>query len=63
MRSQVSKKCGENVGKCGERVVSLIAKTYEKFLDRYLKIVPAYSFGLGKKELLPNEELKKYLGY
>ena len=51
------------MGKCGERDVSLIAKTYEKFLDRYLKIVPAYSFGLGKKELLPNEELKKFLGY
>ena len=39
------------------------AKTYEEFLDRYLKIVPDYSFGLGKKELLPNEDLKKFLGY
>ena len=29
----------------------------------YLKIVPAHSFGLGEKELLPNEELKKFLGY
>ena len=39
------------------------AKTYEEFLDRYLEIVPAYSFGLGKKELLPDEALKKFLGY
>ncbi|MBQ5953189.1 MAG: hypothetical protein IJL47_03995 [Lachnospiraceae bacterium] len=39
------------------------AKTYEEFLDRYLEIVPAYSFGLGKKELLPNKDLKKFLGY
>ncbi|MBR6935272.1 MAG: hypothetical protein IKH41_07270, partial [Clostridia bacterium] len=39
------------------------AKTYEEFLDRYLEIVPDYSFGLGKKELLPNEDLKKFLGY
>ena len=39
------------------------AKTYEEFLDRYLKIVPAGSFGLGKKELLPDMELKKFLGY
>ncbi len=39
------------------------AKTYEEFLDRYLEIVPAHSFGLGKKELLPNGELKKFLGY
>lgn len=31
---------------------------YEEFLDRYLEIVPAGSFGLGKKELLPNEKLK-----
>jgi len=38
-------------------------KTYEEFLDRYLEIVPAYSFGLGKKELLPNKDLKKFLGY
>ena len=36
---------------------------YEELLDRYLKIVPAHSFGLGEKELLPNEELKKFLGY
>ena len=35
----------------------------QKSLDRYLKIVPAHSFGLGEKELLPNEELKKFLGY
>ena len=28
------------------------------FLDRYLKIVPEYSFGLGKKELLPDKDLK-----
>ena len=39
------------------------AKTYEEFLDRYLEIVPDYSFGLGKKELLPNQDLKKFLGY
>ena len=39
------------------------AKTYEEFLDRYLEIVPAGSFGLGKKELLPDNELKKFLGY
>ena len=39
------------------------AKTYEEFLDRYLEIVPDYSFGLGKKELLPDRELQKFLGY
>ena len=39
------------------------AKTYEEFLDRYLEIVPDYSFGLGKKELLPNKDLKTFLGY
>ena len=39
------------------------AKTYEEFLDRYLEIVPEHSFGLGKKELLPNNDLKKFLGY
>ncbi|MBR3382065.1 MAG: hypothetical protein IKG85_03410 [Clostridia bacterium] len=39
------------------------AKTYEEFLERYLKIVPAHSFGLGKKELLPDKDLKKFLGY
>ena len=39
------------------------AKTYEEFLDRYLEIVPDYSFGLGKKELLPDQDLKKFLGY
>ena len=39
------------------------AKTYEEFLDRYLEIVPEHSFGLGKKELLPNEDLQKFLGY
>ena len=39
------------------------AKTYEEFLDRYLEIVPGDSFGLGKKELLPNEDLKAFLGY
>ena len=39
------------------------AKTYEEFLDRYLEIVPEHSFGLGKKELLPDNELKKFLGY
>ncbi len=39
------------------------AETYEEFLDRYLEIVPDYSFGLGKKELLPDKDLKKFLGY
>ena len=39
------------------------AKTYGEFLDRYLEIVPERSFGLGKKELLPDKELKKFLGY
>ncbi len=39
------------------------AKTYAQFLDRYLEIVPDYSFGLGKKELLPDKDLKKFLGY
>ena len=39
------------------------AETYEEFLDRYLEIVPAYAFGLGKEELLPDEKLKKFLGY
>ena len=39
------------------------AKTYEEFLNRYLEIVPDYSFGLGKKELLPDKDLKKFLGY
>ncbi len=39
------------------------AKTYEEFLDRYLEIVPDYSFGLGKKELLPDKKLAKFLGY
>jgi hypothetical protein len=38
-------------------------KTYEEFLDRYLEIVPDYSFGLGKKELLPDKALKEFLGY
>ena len=39
------------------------AKTYEEFLERYLEIVPGYSFGLGKKDLLPDKNLKKFLGY
>ncbi|MBQ3911445.1 MAG: hypothetical protein II694_00550 [Lachnospiraceae bacterium] len=39
------------------------AKTYEEFLDRYLEIVPEYSFGLGKKDLLPDKKLQKFLGY
>ena len=39
------------------------AKTYEEFLDRYLEIVPGHSFGLGKEDLLPNRDLKKFLGY
>ncbi len=39
------------------------AKTYEEFLNRYLEIVPDYSFGLGKKELLPDKNLQRFLGY
>ena len=39
------------------------AKTYGEFLDRYLEIVPGRSFGLYKEDLLPNEELKQFLGY
>ena len=39
------------------------ANTYEEFLDRYLEIVPEYSFGLGKNDLIQNEDLKKFLGY
>ena len=39
------------------------AKTYEEFLDRYLEIVPGNSFGMHKKDLLPDKELKKFLGY
>ena len=39
------------------------AKTYEEFLDRYLEIVPESSFGLGKKDILPDKELQKFLGY
>ena len=39
------------------------AKTYEEFLDRYLEIVPGHSFGLGKKDLLPDKDLKEFLGY
>lgn len=39
------------------------AKTYEEFLDRYLEIVPAASFGLSKEELMSDKKLKKFLGY
>ncbi len=39
------------------------AKTYEEFLDRYEEIVPGGSFGLYKEDLLPDEKLKKFLGY
>jgi hypothetical protein len=39
------------------------AGTYEEFLDRYLEIVPGYSFGLCKEELLPDKALKEFLGY
>ena len=38
-------------------------KSYDKFLDRYLKIVPADGFGLDKKDLISDEKLKKFLGY
>ena len=36
---------------------------FSKIMDRYLEIVPENSFGLGKKELLPDKDLKKFLGY
>lgn len=39
------------------------AETYEEFLDRYQEIVPGAHFGLGKEDLLPNEELKTFFGY
>lgn len=39
------------------------AKTYSEFLDRYLEIVPGFSFGLYKKDLLSNEDLRRFLGY
>ena len=39
------------------------AGSYEEFLDRYLEIVPEHSFGLGKKDLLPDKDLKAFLGY
>jgi hypothetical protein len=39
------------------------AGSYEEFLDRYLEIVPGSSFGMEKKDLLPNKQLKEFLGY
>ncbi|MBP5780917.1 MAG: hypothetical protein J6X34_06745 [Clostridia bacterium] len=39
------------------------AKTYEEFLDRYLELVPVRSFGMFKEDLLPNKELRAFLGY
>ena len=39
------------------------ADTYDEFLDRYLEIVPGGSFGMYKEDLLPNKDLKKFLGY
>lgn len=39
------------------------AGTYEEFLDRYLEIVPASSFGLSKEDLLSDTKLKEFLGY
>ena len=39
------------------------ANTYEEFLDRYLEIVPACSFGLSKEDLLSDKKLKEFLGY
>ena len=39
------------------------AKTYDEFLDRYLKIVPGESFGLLKKDLQKDQKLKNFLGY
>ena len=37
-------------------------ETYDKFLDKYLELVPGY-FGMGKSDLINNKELKKFLGY
>ena len=39
------------------------AKTYDEFLDRYSEIVPGYSFGLYKEDLLPDKKLANFLGY
>ncbi len=39
------------------------AETYGEFLDRYLEIVPEASFGLGRKDLLPDGDLQEFLGY
>ncbi|HBE10337.1 MAG TPA: hypothetical protein DCY81_07370, partial [Lachnospiraceae bacterium] len=39
------------------------AESYEEFLERYLKIVPGSHFGLSRKELLSDKELKHFLGY
>ena len=39
------------------------ADSYEAFLDRYLRIVPGESFGLGKEELLQDKQLQHFLGY
>ena len=39
------------------------AKTYEEFLNRYQDIVPGGSFGITKKDMLGNNELKKFFGY
>ncbi len=39
------------------------ADSYEEFLNRYLEIVPGGSFGMYKEDLLPNDDLKKFLGY
>lgn len=39
------------------------AKSYEEFLDRYLEIVPAESFGIGKEDLLADKKLQEFLGY
>ncbi len=39
------------------------AKNYEEFLDRYLEIVPAESFGLTKKDLLADKGLKSFFGW
>ena len=39
------------------------AESYEEFLDRYLEIVPGEHFGMLKKDLLPDKDLRKFLGY
>ncbi len=39
------------------------ADTYEEFVDLYQKIIPGNSFGITKKDMLGNKDLKKFFGY